>query len=269
MTPGGSPLGSLAPLSGRRWSRIANLLLVTSTPSTNDVAKALVEKLTSDGEDIAPTAVLSQDQTAGRGRGGRPWIAIPGATLAVSLITPWPEGPSRVSHPVRVGVALARGLSDALGVRVGLKWPNDLLVGKKKAGGILVEARSAGDEGSYVVTGVGLNLSSSRAALDGAGLPEATSFALEGAPAGSLSFDAAAGTVLSILDAFVGDEDGGAGLSEAFESVTVHRPGDVLTLRDADRTVTGSYAGVTADGFLRLSVDGKESTLFSGDVAAF
>lgn len=269
MTPGGSPLGPLAPLSGRRWSRVGNVVLVSTTESTNDVAKALVEKLTSEGEDIAPTAVVSARQTAGRGRGGRPWLAVRGTSLAVSLIAPWPEGPGRVSHPVRVGIELARGLTRAFGLTVGLKWPNDLLVGRRKVGGILVEARSAGEEGSYVVTGVGLNLAMTREALDEAGLPGATSFAAEGAPPGAVEFEAAADAVLSTFDEFLAEGTDLGDLAAAFESVTVHRPGDALTVRDADRTASGRYAGVTAEGFLRLTADGAEATLVSGDVASF
>jgi BirA family biotin operon repressor/biotin-[acetyl-CoA-carboxylase] ligase len=261
------PLGHLAPFGGRRFERIANVLLVGEVPSTNDVARALVERMVTEETDILPTCVVARRQTAGKGRAGRTWEAAGDGAVAVSLVAPWPEGPGRIRVPVATGIALARSLSRAFGVDLRLKWPNDLLSREKKAGGILVEGRALPDGAGYVVIGFGLNARATRAELDALGLPAATSLALEGADPAATEGDAPLFAVLAALDAALGEEI--ADLPAAFAEVTIHRTGDLLEVRDGDRVVTGRYAGLSPDGLLRLDSGSGVTELISGDVTVF
>src|SRR3989344_6042091 len=122
-----------------------------------------------------PTALVAASQTAGRGRRGRSWAAQPGDTLTCSLGLPLqldevPGGGSALS--LAVGLSLAQSLDRALPARhasgqgpalppIGLKWPNDLWLGARKLGGILIEATPAPGlpEGRrWVVIGFGLNV---------------------------------------------------------------------------------------------------------------
>jgi biotin-(acetyl-CoA carboxylase) ligase len=195
------------------------------------------------------------------------WRQPEGESLAVSLIVRWPEGPDRVKLPVETGILLARGLSASFGLDVRLKWPNDLLVSRKKLGGLLVEARANAEGEGYAVVGIGVNVGATRAQLDAAALPDATSLKAAGAPEESLSGDAPLLALLSIL------EEGLLApkpvLPEAFEEVSAHSAGDRLTVADGDRTVEGTYLGVTPEGFLRLAVASGEERVVSGDVAFF
>jgi BirA family biotin operon repressor/biotin-[acetyl-CoA-carboxylase] ligase len=110
--------------------------------------------------DTGACLLATTEQTAGRGRQGRAWLAPPGATLAFSLALPlapvqW-EGLS-----LMVGAVLADAL-DADGRTIALKWPNDLWLrdaegGGRKLGGILVETVAVGEQ-RVVVVGVGLNV---------------------------------------------------------------------------------------------------------------
>lgn len=262
-----SPLGSWAPFGGRRFSFLSNLLTFETLPSTNDLGKELAERLLGDGTELRPTAIVAKRQTAGRGRSGRAWTDVGDTGLSLSLLLPWPEGPERVRLPVTLGVLLAAGLSKSFGLDVRLKWPNDLLVGGRKLGGILVEARSGEDGEGYAVAGLGLNVRATRKELDAAGLPSATSLAAEGVAPERCAPDAALETVLSILDA--GLSAPWPELSTAFEAVSVHRRGERLTVVDGGRETSGIFLGVTADGFLRLGAEGGEETVVSGDVASF
>jgi len=136
--------------------------------------------------DTAPTLVTALRQTAGRGRLGRVWTAEPGAALTFSLGLPLrleavPGGGGALSLAVGLAVAeaLDQGLSQWLVTEggasasttlpaLGLKWPNDLWLGERKLGGILIEATAAPglDAGQrWVVIGIGLNV---RAAPEGA-----------------------------------------------------------------------------------------------------
>ena len=122
-----------------------------------------------------PTALVAASQTAGRGRRGRSWAAQPGDTLTCSLGLPMkldgvPGGGSALA--LAVGLSLAQSLDRALQRRhaqglgpalppIGLKWPNDLWLGERKLGGILIEATPAPGlpEGSrWVVIGFGINV---------------------------------------------------------------------------------------------------------------
>jgi len=112
------------------------------------------------GSPEAPEAILllAEHQNAGRGRLGRQWQSQAGASLTFSLGLPLqPTNWSGLS--LAVGVSLAESLEPANGQAptLQLKWPNDLWLGQRKLGGILVETASWGDQ-RYVVIGVGLNV---------------------------------------------------------------------------------------------------------------
>lgn len=259
--------GLTDPLEGRSFSHIENVIYLPSTPSTNDVAKTIVEKMLAESEEIRPTIIVTGEQTAGHGRLGRSWTPLPGA-LAVSVIVPWTEGPERVRLPVRAGIALARGLSRAFSLDVRLKWPNDLLVSRRKLGGILVEAR-ANDEGEgWAIVGVGLNVLGTRKDLDSRGLKDATSLEGAGVHAAKLAGVAPLSALLDVLDTPLG-EAGKDPLPGAFAAVSAHAPGDAINVMDAGRSVSGVFRGVNADGALRLSTGRGEETIVSGDVVLF
>lgn len=259
-----SPLGALAPLGGVRFARLANVVLLEEAGSTNDVARRIVERALAESEEILPTVVVTRRQPRGRGRAGRSWLLPEGRGLALSLIVPWPEGPERVRVPIAWGIALAEGLSRAFLLDVRLKWPNDLLAGGKKLGGLLVEARAADGEG-YAVVGLGLNVTATYEDL--ADLPAATSLLLEGASRDRLAGDVPLISLLRILDA--GLEDLPSDLPGAFARFSAHAPGDRLRVADGARTVEGRYTGVTGDGFLKLETESGERILVSGDVTRF
>lgn len=267
LPPAGSPLGSLAPLGGRRFARFHNLIVVATTSSTNDLGRIIVERMLAECEDIRLTAIVAGEQTAGRGRAGRTWESLPGA-LALSVIVPWPEGPGRVRLPIETGILLANGLSSAFGIEARLKWPNDLLVGRKKVGGLLVEARSNEEGEGWAVIGLGLNVRGTRADLDARGLSEATTLESCGVAPTLLEGDAPLDAVLSILDEGVG-EPCAEPLPDAYTAVSAHAPGDLLTVADGARTHKGAFAGITPDGFLRLATGNGDETLVSGDVVLF
>ena len=121
--------------------------------STLDVAHELAAAGAMGG-----TLVLADAQTSGRGRMGRVWRSYPGAGVWLTLI----ERPTDVRAldvlSLRVGLALALALDDLADSPVRLKWPNDLYVGDRKLGGILVEARWREQHPEWVAIGVGINV---------------------------------------------------------------------------------------------------------------
>lgn len=104
-------------------------------------------------------AIACELQTAGRGRRGAPWHSGLGTGLTFSLLWRFEHrGAMPGGLSLAVGVACARAL-ESVGARgVTLKWPNDLLLGDGKLGGILVEAQAAGEHATDAVIGIGVNV---------------------------------------------------------------------------------------------------------------
>lgn len=116
-----------------------------SVSSTQRAARDLLES----GRARVGHIVVADQQTAGRGRLGRVWTSPPGGLYATFIV------PSDRLLALRAGLAAARAL-EALGVAVQLKWPNDLVVGERKLGGILIEA-----DADVARVGIGINLTTS------------------------------------------------------------------------------------------------------------
>lgn len=151
--PAGGWEGEAAGDLARRWG-VPAVHLFAEVGSTNDVARRLAAAGAADG-----TVVLAERQLAGRGRSGRAWASPAGLGLWLTLVHRPADARAVALLPVRVGLSLAAALDPLLApASVLLKWPNDLLVGERKIGGILCEAAWAGDRAGAVAVGVGLNL---------------------------------------------------------------------------------------------------------------
>ena len=145
-----------------------------SIGSTNDVAKQLATQGAVQG-----TLIIADEQTAGKGRRGRRWIAPQGSSLLFSLILHPALAPSELPRlTMASALAAGRAIEETTGLAVHFKWPNDILLEGKKAGGILIEAGISGETVDYAVVGIGLNVN-----LDVAQIPEiaktATSVSME------------------------------------------------------------------------------------------
>lgn len=144
---------------------LPKVVLFERVGSTLDVAHALAA-------DGAPggTLVLADEQTAGRGRMGRTWRSEPGAGLWMTLIERPRDAAALTVFAVRVGLLLAPALERYVDATVGLKWPNDLYLGFRKLGGILVEARWRENVPEWVAIGVGINVKPPQGEARGIGL---------------------------------------------------------------------------------------------------
>lgn len=127
--------------------------LLAETDSTLDVAHALAEKGAPSG-----TLIVADAQRAGRGRLGRTWSSQPGFGVWCTMIERPRDTKAFEVLSVRVGLEAAELLDALANDRVGVKWPNDLMLGGAKLGGILTEARWAGPSLAWVAVGVGVNV---------------------------------------------------------------------------------------------------------------
>ncbi len=138
------------------------LHILEETDSTNTAALALAQQGAGHG-----TVVAADRQTAGRGRLGRRWFSPPGQNLYCSVIlrrTPpgdrrWDDGSWL---PLISAVAAARAIRTVTGLNSLLKWPNDILIGERKVGGLLCEGGGTSSQSAYVVVGIGINVNTRR-----------------------------------------------------------------------------------------------------------
>jgi BirA family biotin operon repressor/biotin-[acetyl-CoA-carboxylase] ligase len=113
------------------------------------------------GADDPEGAIATTDhQTGGRGRRGRSWVEAPGTAVLVSVLLRPP--PERVAPQLSLvgGLAAAMAAEDALGLAAQIKWPNDVMVDRRKVAGVLAEARDG-----VVVLGIGVNVNQTREQL--------------------------------------------------------------------------------------------------------
>ena len=239
------------------------------TDSTNDQALAWLAEGAPEG-----ALVVAEHQTAGRGRRGRTWEAPPGDALLFSLVLR-PRGQAQVVEllTTAAGVACARGIQETCGLDVGLKWPNDLMVGDEKVAGILVESRVAGGSIDGAVAGIGVNVRWPRGE-EGAGFATpATSLADVAARGPGVSVPPRATLLAAIVAALeevytrLGKDSGRDEVRrEAMDRSTIL--GREVLVRFADgSSVSGRALELTSSGALALSrADGSTVILGVGEI---
>lgn len=263
-------LADRAPRIGRRLDAHA------SVGSTMDLAAAAARAGEEEG-----LVVLADVQRAGRGRLGRPWETPSRAALALSILFRPPLRPPLDAErlpqvPMAVGLGALEGLADhaPAAARLGLKWPNDLLLDGAKLGGLLAEIH-AGRDGAppALVVGLGLNVNASPPDLG----PAATCLAAawqdpdgHHGPRPALARDRLAADLLAAVDRRYAELLGGADLVpdwaarlETLGKDVAARPGPGL----AGETVRGRAVGVTEDGALLVeTAAGARVAVRAGDV---
>jgi BirA family biotin operon repressor/biotin-[acetyl-CoA-carboxylase] ligase len=251
----------------RENSFIADVEHYESIPSTNDRAIAAA------GEPGArlPLLIVTDAQTAGRGRGSNRWWTGQGS-LAFSLLMQtvgWDKrvstsaGPQSTLISLAIGVALIDALAPLVpGHEIGIHWPNDVILDGRKLAGVLVEVMSGGQ----VVIGVGINTDNTAADAP-----------VEVRPRVATLFDAngrkhdATALLIAVLNDL---EKRIAELASAPEQITARthelclQRGTKLQVCRSRQVIQGVCQGIAADGALVLEVDGQSQAIYSGTVTS-
>lgn len=238
----------------------ATLLYYPHIGSTNDEARRLAEEGAAEG-----TVVVTDHQTAGRGRLGRSWRALPGSSLLLSLIFRPALAPRQVQRlTMACSLAVADAVEGETGLAVGLKWPNDVVLAGYKVGGILAEIVFSGQQLVYALVGIGLNVNLAADDLPGGLLvPAAGLSQVLGRPVARLPL------LQALLRAVeVRYEALQAGCSPSAEwarrLVTLGQP---VAVSGTGRVLAGMAEGVNEDGALLVRLaDGRLETVLAGDV---
>jgi len=247
---------------GTRMMGRGEIRHLETTASTNQTAKAMAAAGAAEG-----SLVVAEHQSQGRGRLDRSWFSPAGQGLYASLILRPSLPPGKASSLVLVmAVAVAEALGEATGLKVTIKWPNDILVDGRKMAGILAELATQMDAVDYMVIGLGLNVNIDAEDFPAAIRPTATSVLIEtGRP---FSRVVLLRRILETFEArYLGFQTAGfAPILARWKSLAdmTGRPVAVHTLGGSYR---GTVAGFDDDGFLILRDEkGGTTRLVSGDV---
>jgi BirA family biotin operon repressor/biotin-[acetyl-CoA-carboxylase] ligase len=210
---------------------------------------------------------VCEHQSAGRGRRGNSWFSVLGGSLTFSMLWRFPRGAGTLGGlSLAVAVSVAQALEQQGATEVRLKWPNDLLCGGKKLGGILIELSGDYLGPSAVVIGIGLNVRLGSALSDRLDVP-VTDLAACGVGAGSRTelLMALLESLSSGLQRF--ERDGFAPFRDAWmERHAWH--GRRVALSVADRRVAeGEVCGIAEDGALMLRSQHGIERFHSGELS--
>ena len=213
-------------------------------------------------------ACLAEFQSAGRGRRGRRWVAPFASGLCLSIGWNYRDAPAALSAlSLAAGVAVLRALG-RLGIAgLALKWPNDVVRGDSKLGGILIDLRGEAAGPAYVVVGVGINVrlpASARKRLAEDGVDAVDLAALGPPPARN----AIAAALVAELSNALGEYGarGLAAFAEEWQDADA-LAGRTIAVVHGGQTLHGRARGVDSDGALLLEVDGAPRRIVSGEVS--
>ena len=227
--------------------------------STNNCARALASCWAEEG-----TVIIAEQQTAGRGRLGRMWQANPNENLMFSIILRPEVSPETLNlMPLYVAVAVAEAVERVTKLEVECKWPNDLLINRKKFAGILLEGSVKQNAVEYVVIGIGVNVN--QQSFAGELEHRATSLRLE--THREVDRTALFRKILKSLEGHYNIVS-----SKGFQSIlplwTSHSSmiNKKISVSQQGNVISGVVKGLSTEGGLILQSEGSEKTLFAGDV---
>jgi BirA family biotin operon repressor/biotin-[acetyl-CoA-carboxylase] ligase len=245
---------------GLKASLFGNRIYAFATiDSTNSCAKAIAGCGATEG-----TVVISEQQTAGRGRLGRLWESAPNQNLMFSVVlrpnVP-PEGLNLL--PLYVAVAVSQAIERTTGLKVECKWPNDILFNGKKLAGILIEASIKQNMVEYVVIGIGVNVN--QQAFDADLSTRATSLRL---------------LVRKEVDRVALFQEMLHQLEQNYRSINASGFHSVIpqwlsrstmvnkeiAVSQQGEIISGIVKGLSPEGGLVLQTNGSEKTVYAGDV---
>ncbi len=226
------------------------------------------------GERVAPgrlRACLAEVQSGGRGRRGRPWFAVPGRGLCLSVSWCFRSSPAQLSSlGLAAGVGVLRAVQRAGARAARLKWPNDIVVAGRKLAGILIDVQGEAGGPLHVVIGVGLNYRAAAATTAGVatagGLPPAA--LVDAADGEAVARNMVAALLVEELCAVLEEftAHGFGRLAEVWREADYLRGRPVTVVAD-DAHYQGVVHGIAADGRLQLATDSGIMHLLSGDVS--
>jgi len=242
----------------------ANLVWLDETDSTNALAARLVAAwLEGEHARLGDTLLMTAVQRAGRGRGEHRWESPLGGVYVTWL--GWVTRQELSWVPLAAGVSLCESIEGIWSSpAIGLKWPNDLLIAGRKVGGILCQARGAGEE-AWAAVGFGVNVAVTPQ-LEGAGgvTPGSLQEVGFGGDAASFERELAALFAVRFRSLLPHPEE----TRQRWLSRSVVGLGELVRVRTGSRLLEGRFGGLEMDGRLVVETGQTRTVVSTGEIVS-
>ena len=238
---------------------LESVALIPRVTSTNAVGRRIVNECI-ENQLLLPKAILiAREQLAGIGRNARKWSSPAGKGIYATTLFTVPVADMPLV-PLQIANIVVSYLRHAFGIDARIKWPNDILVDRRKIAGILIEARIV-EESAYLLIGIGINVEP----FSDEGRANATTVR-ESTENGFGGIDDATSRFILHLDARLGESlDRGAVFAE-WNRFSIHAIGDAIECVVAGENVCGAWAGLDEHGRALLRHDGTTTAVSAGDL---
>lgn len=234
----------------------------STCPTTQTIAHEEAQGGATDG-----TLIISEEQTAGKGRLARPWTSNAGRGIWMSLIIRPKLAPQQAPQLTLVAaVAIVRAIEDVAKIQPVIKWPNDILLNGKKVTGILTELQADPDRVKAIILGIGLNANQETEDFPVELQTIATSLKIEKGE--HMDRAELVAKILYYLEHYTAlyVEKGFAPIKLLWESYATIT-GKRITARMVNETVEGTALGISSEGMLELKLDdGTVRGIYSADI---
>lgn len=203
--------------------------------------------------------IVSEAQTAGKGQRGRKWVDKPGESLLMSLVlSPGQEIEQQFTYNILLSLAISDYLQETYeNWDIRIKWPNDIIINDKKAGGVLIENVIRGNTWAYCVVGIGVNVMQKQMLAE---LPYATSLFIESGK--EFNPDALMNGIRTRIFMYLTQPYKAAKLLAQYNEV-LYRNQQAQRFKISGNEVTAKVIGATADGMLQLQHSDGEIISYS------
>jgi biotin-[acetyl-CoA-carboxylase] ligase BirA-like protein len=253
------------PIDVAGFRHLQNFVFLPVVDSTNAIGRGWIDYADTEEVVVEPIAICGLEQTAGRGRREKVWRS-PRGGLYLTFVLRVPSKTVLAHLPLAAALWGAEACSRAFGLAVQVKWPNDLLHGGRKLGGILTEVKTRGED-THAVVGFGINVFENAATESETGATAAERESIRKPSVGSAFLE-----LCRQFDGYLADPDT-SGVVDEWRRRTIHRDGDPMTVcldsDDAARSVEGTFEGVTEEGFLRLKTESGKRVVTTGEVRSW
>ncbi|MBS1687688.1 MAG: biotin--[acetyl-CoA-carboxylase] ligase [Bacteroidetes bacterium] len=224
----------------------APIIELDTIDSTNNYAMRLIDADTAQHG----LTIVTQQQTKGKGQRGRQWVDIPGQSLLMSIIcNPNRRIDSQFVFNASIAVAVAEVLQEMYeNWKVSIKWPNDIIINDKKAGGILIENILRGADWSYAIIGLGLNILQDNFPQE---LPYATSLKI--ASGRDFTLNEVRDKIRARILEYTSNNLGAEQIMRLYNQ-SLYRKGDNQKFTDGSEEWLAIIQGTMADGTLQVRV---------------
>ena len=241
------------------FTTLESVAVIPRVASTNMVARRIVSECIANEVSLPQGIIIAGEQFAGIGRNARRWSSPAGKGIyATTLLTVTPEELPLV--PLAMANIVASFVRETYGIDAHIKWPNDVLVQRRKIAGILIEARTH-EERVYVVIGTGVNV---EPASDD-DRPNAISIA-EAAPKSFKGIADATERFILFVDRKLGLRFERARVLQEWRSMAIHAEGETIECVLHDRTVRGTWGGIDDHGRALLRSGDETLAVSAGDL---